>query len=174
VKEKAMRVLILGCGRVGSLLANMLSREGHGVVILDKNADSFRRLEPQFAGEKFTGTGIDEEVLRKAGIESADAFIAVTNGDNTNVMVAQIAQRKFRVPRVIARVYDPIRAQTYQQHGLETLCTSIIGTGVLHDLLLGQPQKSLEDYVNMSPAVGATLPQLEDGKPFSGSGKEEA
>jgi trk system potassium uptake protein TrkA len=168
-----MRVLILGCGRVGSLLANMLSREGHAVVVLDKNADSFRRLEPQFAGEKFAGTGIDEDVLRKAGIESADAFIAVTNGDNTNVMVAQIAQRKFRVPRVIARVYDPIRAQTYQQHGLETICTSIIGTGVLHDLLLGEPQKSLDDYLKMSPAVGSTFPHLEDGEPFSGE-KEEA
>jgi trk system potassium uptake protein len=166
-----MRVLILGCGRVGSLLANRFSREGHAVVIIDKNADSFRRLDPQFDGEKIAGTGIDEDVLRKAGIESADAFVAVTNGDNTNAMVAQIAQRIFRVPRVIARVYDPIRAQTYQQHGLETLCTSIIGSGVLHDLLLGQPQKALDDYIKMSPMIEPALPQPE---PFSRAGKEEA
>ena len=99
--------------------------------------------------------------MRQAGIESADAFVAVTNGDNTNVMAAQIAQRRFHVPRVIARVYDPIRAQTYRQFGLETICTSIIGTGVIRDLLLGEPQKRLEDYVTMESAVADTLPRLE-------------
>lgn len=156
-----MRVIIMGCGRMGALLANNLSRAGHAVVIIDKNADSFRRLEPGFAGQKITGLGMNDEVLLRAGIDNADAFVAVTNGDNTNVMAAQIAQRIFKVPRVIVRVYDPIRAQTYRSFGLETVCTSIIGMGVIRDVLLGNPQRRIEEYLEMGPAVEDMLPRTE-------------
>ena len=156
-----MRIVILGCGRMGSLLANVMSRAGHSIVIIDKNTDSFRRLEPGYAGEKVTGMGIEEETLRRAGVDNADAFIAVTNGDNTNVMAAQIAQYRFQVPRVIVRVYDPIRAQTYRKFGLETICSSIIGVGVIRDLVLGQPQRPIDEYLAMGAEVDDILPRLE-------------
>jgi len=162
-----MRLVILGCGRVGSLLASMMSRAGHEVAIIDKNAEAFGRLEPGYGGERITGMGIDEEVLRRAGIERADAFVAVTNGDNTNVMAGQIAHQRFHVPRVIVRLYDPIRAQTYRKFGLETLCTSIIGAGIIHDLLLAVPQKRIEEYLEMAAAVEEVLPHLESETPSS-------
>jgi len=157
-----MRVVILGCGRVGSLLAGMFDRAGHEVVIIDKNADAFWRLDPTYGGEKITGMGMDEEILRRAGLDRAEAFIAVTNGDNTNVMAGQIAQRRFGVPRVIVRLYDPIRAQTYRKFNLETICTSLIGAGVIHDLLMKKPQKKIEEYLEMGEGVKEVFPGLED------------
>jgi trk system potassium uptake protein TrkA len=169
-----MRVVILGCGRVGALLANMLDRAGHEVAIIDQNADSFWRLDADYGGEKITGFGLDEEILRIAGSDRAEAFVAVTNGDNTNVMAGQIAQRRFNVPRVIVRLYDPIRAQTYRKFGLETLCTSIIGAGIISDLLLGSPQKRLEEYIKMGPSVKHIFPDLEEEEaPSSKAGQEE-
>ena len=165
-----MQVIIVGCGRVGALLSNMLDRAGHQVTILDKNADSFRRLDPEFRGEKMTGTGMDEDVLKRAGIDRAEAFIAVTNGDNTNVMAGQIAQRRFRVPRVIVRVYDPIRAKTYRQFGLETICSSIIGAGAIHDLLMGKAQRRIEDYLEMGAAVNDIIPDSESESAASAGG----
>ena len=156
-----MKIVILGCGRVGALLANMFDRAGHDVTIIDKNPDAFGRLDPGYDGEKIIGMGMDEEVLQRAGLNSADAFIAVTNGDNTNVMAGQIAQRRFEVPRVIVRLYDPIRAQTYREFGLEVICTSLIGAGVVRDLLLGEPQKRIEDYLEMGQVVREIVPDIE-------------
>jgi trk system potassium uptake protein TrkA len=104
-----MYIVILGCGRTGAFLAKRLVAEGHRVAIIDRNASSFKRLGRDFPGETVAGTGIDEDVLRRAGIENAQAFIAVTNGDNTNVMAAQVAREVFGVPRVICRIYDPLR-----------------------------------------------------------------
>lgn len=158
-----MRVVILGCGRMGSILANTMSRAGHSVVIIDKSPESFRRLEPGYTGEKVSGMGIDEEVLLRAGIDNADAFIAVTNGDNTNVMAAQVALHRFQVPRVIARVYDPIRAQTYKKFGLEIICTSIIGAGTIRDLILGEKQRTISTYLEMETEIEDLFPQLEIG-----------
>ncbi|MBI2845146.1 MAG: TrkA family potassium uptake protein, partial [Chloroflexi bacterium] len=104
-----MRVVILGCGRVGSHLAKMLVAAGHQVAIIDKNSAAFNRLPSDFPANMVLGNGIDEDVLKRAGIEKADAFVATTNGDNTNVMSSQIAKEIFGVKKVIARIYDPLR-----------------------------------------------------------------
>jgi trk/ktr system potassium uptake protein len=122
-----MRIIILGCGRVGIYLAQALDEAGHDVTVIDRNRDAFAKLGSGYGGKMVLGTGIDEDVLRKAGIEKADSFVAVTNGDNTNAMAAQIAKQVFHVPRVIARLYDPIREETYRLLGLETVCSTIMG-----------------------------------------------
>ncbi len=122
-----MHVIIVGCGRVGSTLAQQLIQSGHQVTIVDLNQDAFLRLGSDFQGTLVLGTGIDEDVLRKAGIENADAFVAVTNRDNTNAMASQIAKEIFHVPRVIARLYDPIREETYRTLGLDTVSPTRIG-----------------------------------------------
>lgn len=146
-----MRIVILGCGRVGSTLAAMLTREGHQVSIIDRDQGAFdkavQRLGPDFTGETVRGVGIDEDALRQAGIEQADAFIAVTSGDNTNIVAAQIARRHFHTPKVLARVYDPIRAEAYRQVGVETICTTTIDAGVFHDLLLGRALPNVRQYL---------------------------
>ena len=130
-----MKVVILGCGRVGARLATQLDAEGHEVTIIDRNQDSFARLGPDYSGEMVLGTGIDEDVLRRAGIEGAQAFIAVTNGDNTNAMAAQIAHLIFNVPRVVARLYDPIRDETYKTLGLETVSPTNIGVQRIMEMI---------------------------------------
>ncbi|MCL5263828.1 MAG: TrkA family potassium uptake protein [Chloroflexi bacterium] len=133
-----MRVIILGCGRVGSKLATTLDSEGHEVIIIDLNADQFRRLGSEFKGTAMVGTGIDEDVLLRAGIEQADAFVAVTNGDNTNIMSSEIARAIFNVPKVITRIYDPVRQETYRGLGLETICPTIIGAKAIKNVLEGK------------------------------------
>ena len=130
-----MKVVILGCGRVGATLANMLDKEGHQVVVVDYSSDSFRRLDSRFSGETLIGNGVDEEILMRAGIKDADAFIAVTNGDNRNIMASQIAKEIFNVKKVICRIYDPIRESTYSELGLETFCPTTIGAQMLFDAL---------------------------------------
>ncbi|MDO8681858.1 MAG: NAD-binding protein [Armatimonadota bacterium] len=143
-----MKVVILGCGRVGSTMARMLSREGHSVTIIDWNADSFRRLgsEPDPNIRTIVGSGTEVDVLKKAGIETADAFVAVTNGDNTNIMSVQIAKEIFKAPKVLARIYDPVRATAYHQLGIETLCTTSIGAGLMTDFLLGKEPRPVLEY----------------------------
>ena len=141
-----MNVVILGCGRIGSNLARSMARDGHKVAIIDQNDDAFRRLGPDFAGETVRGNGIDEAVLRRSGIEQADAFAAVTNGDNTNIMSVQIAKEKFRVPKVIARIYDPIRAYAYRELGIETICTTVIGARLMKDYLVGKEWGMASEY----------------------------
>jgi len=127
-----MKVLIVGCGRVGSTLARQLDAEGHQVTIIDERMSAFRRLGDDFKGEAIVGTGIDESVLRRAGIENADCFASVTNGDNRNIMAAQIAKVVFNVPRVITRIYDPIREEVYREMGLETVCSTRIISELVH------------------------------------------
>lgn len=131
-----MHIIILGCGRLGAHLARRLDREGHAVTIVDRNGESFARLGSDFRGTMVLGTGIDQDILRRAGIEQADAFIAVTNGDNTNAMAAEIAKLVFHVPRVVARLYDPVREDTYHTLGLmETVCPTIIGADKIHEIV---------------------------------------
>ncbi len=130
-----MKVVILGCGRVGATLANMLDKAGHQVLVVDYSSDSFRRLDTRFSGETLIGNGVDEEILMRAGIKDADAFIAVTNGDNRNIMASQIAKEIFNVKKVICRIYDPIRESTYSELGLETFCPTKIGAQMLFDAL---------------------------------------
>ncbi|MCH8864409.1 MAG: TrkA family potassium uptake protein [Chloroflexi bacterium] len=121
-----MKVLIMGCGRVGAQLAGLLDAESYKVTVLDISASSFRRLEPTFGGTALVGNGIDEEMLRRAGIEETDIFVALTQGDNRNVMAAQIAKHIFKVPRVICRIYDPLRQELYDTLGLEAFSPTTI------------------------------------------------
>jgi trk system potassium uptake protein TrkA len=130
-----MRVVIMGCGRVGSLLAAQLHREGHEVGIIDMSQKSFRRLPDDFRGLAVIGTGIDEDVLRAAGIEGADAFVAVTEGDNRNIMAAQVAREIFGVPEVVARIYDPGREAIYRELGLDTICPTTVVCSLIQDRL---------------------------------------
>lgn len=130
-----MRVVIMGCGRVGATLATLMDQAGHDVTVLDSNPESFQRLDPKFRGEKIVGNGVDEEVLRRAGLEHADAFAAVTNGDNRNIMASQIAKEIFHLKKVVCRIYDPIRQSTYNELGLETICPTTIGSEMLFKAL---------------------------------------
>jgi trk system potassium uptake protein TrkA len=131
-----MYVIIVGCGRVGSELAKLLAGEGHNVVIVDKNRVSFERLGGTFNGLTVVGNGYDPGLLKKAGIEKADAFCAVTNGDNTNLVSAQVAKKIFNVPKVIARVYDPQRAHIYSALGLDIISGTILFAAMLRDKII--------------------------------------
>ena len=133
-----MNIVIMGCGRVGAQLAAMLDEEGHKVTILDRDAYSFRRLPANFRGTALVGDGTDEDILIRAGIEEAHAFVAVTQGDNRNVMASQIAKHIFNVPKVACRVYDPLREEMYHALGLETISPTTVGSKLLKDLIMGQ------------------------------------
>src|SRR3954468_19823191 len=113
----------MGCGRVGSTLARSLEERNHTVSVIDSVPDSFRRLGPGFNGDKITGYGFDQEVLEKAGIRRADAFAAVSSGDNSNIIAARVARETFGVERVVARIYDPKRAEVYERLGIPTVAT---------------------------------------------------
>ena len=130
-----MKVVIMGCGRVGAQLAGLLDTEGHTVTVLDNNADSFRRLPSDFSGTALVGNGLDQEVLKRAGIEEADVFVVVTQGDNRNVMAAQIAQHIFNVPRIICRIYDPLRRELYSTLGIEAFSPTTIFAQMLKEKL---------------------------------------
>ncbi|MDQ3326943.1 MAG: TrkA family potassium uptake protein [Chloroflexota bacterium] len=142
-----MRVVILGCGRVGSTLARELDAEGHEVTVIDRNQQQFQRLGPDFGGVTVRGTGIDEDVLLRAGIEEADVFVAMTNGDNTSIMASQIVQEVFEVPHVVTRIYDPVREQLYRSLGLDTICPTT--------LIAGMVQKKLVDRASGTSREGA-------------------
>lgn len=131
-----MYIIILGCGRVGSELAQILSREGHNVVLIDKNAESFRRLGGTFNGLTLQGNGFEPELLIAAGIKKADVFCAVTNGDNTNIMAAQVAKKMFNVPKVITRIYDPKRAGIYKALGLDIISGTVLFASMIRDKII--------------------------------------
>jgi len=131
-----MHVIIVGCGRVGSELAKLLAGEGHNVVIVDRNPASFERLGGTFNGLTVVGNGFDLNLLKQAGIEKADAFCSLTNGDNTNLVSAQVAKRIFDVPKVIARVYDPQRARIYSALGLDIISGTILFAAMLRDKII--------------------------------------
>ena len=132
-----MNVVIMGCGRVGAQLAALLDEDGHKVTILDIDTYSFRRLPSAFKGTPLVGDGTDDESLKKAGIEEADAFVAVTQGDNRNVMAAQIAKDVFNVPKVVCRIYDPLREELYHTLGLDTISPTKVGAQLLRDKVVG-------------------------------------
>ncbi len=118
-----MHIVIMGCGRVGSTLAHILEEQGHTVAIIDQDREAFRKLRSGFKGKRITGIGFDQDVLIEAGIEEADAFAAVSSGDNSNVIAARVARESFGVERVAARIYDPRRAEVYQRLGIPTVAT---------------------------------------------------
>jgi trk system potassium uptake protein len=133
-----MKVVIMGCGRVGAALATMLFKDGHEVTVLDTRSDAFRRLPPEFKGKRQVGNGIDQDILARIGVGEADAFIAVTQGDNRNVMATQMAKHLFGVPRTLCRIYDPIREEIYRGLGLETISPTLVGASLLRDTLYGE------------------------------------
>ncbi|MFH1777358.1 MAG: TrkA family potassium uptake protein [Candidatus Omnitrophota bacterium] len=131
-----MYIIIVGCSRVGSELAALLSAEGHNVVIIDRDPKALRRLGANFNGQTIIGNGFALELLKSAGIEKADAFCAVTNGDNTNLMAAQVAKKIFNVPKVVTRVYDPHRADIYKLLGIEVISGTILFASMLRDKII--------------------------------------
>jgi trk system potassium uptake protein len=119
-----VRVIIMGCGRVGILLTQELSKQGHEVTVIDKNPAAFSRLPPGFEARTIVGIGFDREVLEDAGIKEADAFLAVSSGDNSNIVSARVARETYHVPKVIARIYDPMRADIYERLNIPTVSTT--------------------------------------------------
>jgi trk system potassium uptake protein TrkA len=130
-----MKVIIMGCGRVGSEFAAILDREGHQVTVLDIDPDSFAQLPPDFGGSVVVGNGIDQDVLQRVGVGEADAFVAVTPGDNRNVMASQMAMHLFGVRKVICRIFDPIREEMYHNLGMETISPTRGVAGLLKEAL---------------------------------------
>lgn len=171
-----MKVVILGCGRVGAKLAELLEAEGHDVAMVDKDKSAYTRLE-HFTGKKLLGNGIDVDILKRAGIEKADAFAAVTNGDNTNLMTAQIAEKIFNVPKVVCRVNDPRRAGLYYDLGLQTVCSTTVGARMIRNILanptvlrkyhLGDGTAEAVEIKVGKKAVGKMVSEIEVPKEFS-------
>lgn len=128
-----MKIIIMGCGRVGGLLAKLLDADGHDITVVDRDPDSFQKLSSDFRGKALLGNGVDEETLIKAGIEQADVFVATTQGDNRNVMSAQIAKHIFNVPKAICRIYDPLRRDMYETLGLTTISPTTIFANILKE-----------------------------------------
>jgi trk system potassium uptake protein TrkA len=120
-----VKVVIVGCSRLGARLAGTMDREGHSVTIIDVDSTAFRRLPSSFSGSTVIGTGIDEDILLSAGTDTADVFIAATNGDNRNIMATQLAKHAFNVDQVLCRIYDPVRAETYRSLGIDTICPTV-------------------------------------------------
>jgi trk system potassium uptake protein TrkA len=140
-------VLIVGCGRVGSAIAKRMIRQGHEVSVLDESPEAHALLEHDMdqtwedAGGRFTvGTALEVEALTAGGIEQADVVVCSTNGDNTNIVVAQLAKKRFQVPKVVVRVLDPYRAEWYHQQGLHTVCPTQLAIDMLSEAVIGEPE----------------------------------
>jgi len=146
-----VHVVIMGCGRLGSTLAHNLDGRGHSVAVIDQNSDAFRRLGSEFGGITVTGIGFDRDVLRAAGIERADAFAAVSSGDNSNIIAARVARETFGIENVVARIYDPRRAAIYQRVGIATVATVAWTTErVLRRIL---PSEAAVEWIDPSARV---------------------
>ncbi|HEX7405732.1 MAG TPA: TrkA family potassium uptake protein [Candidatus Nanopelagicaceae bacterium] len=137
-----MHVVIMGCGRVGSSLANELESAGHSVAIIDQSREAFRRLGANFNGRTVTGMGFDRDTLIEAGIETAEAFAAVSNGDNSNILAARVARETYGVKNVVARIYDPGRAEIYQRLGIPTVATVLWTSDQIMRRLLPEGSRS--------------------------------
>lgn len=127
-----MKILIVGCGRVGSTLANLYDKTGHEVSVVDEDEGAAMRLEPEFRGSFFKGVGLDVRVLRDAGIEDTEVCLVATDGDNTNLVVAQIAREQFHIPCVVVRVFDPNRAKFFEARGLKVICPVALTADLMH------------------------------------------
>lgn len=164
-------MVIMGCGRVGSMVAIELDGRGHDVVVIDRDPDAFRRLGPDFGGTTVTGVGFDWDTLREAGVETTNAFVAVSSGDNSNIVSARVAREDFNVGTVVARIYDPRRAEIYQRLGIPTVATvRWTADRILRRLLPGGIHEDYRDpsgnvqmaEVTVSPTwVGQTYGRLE-------------
>jgi trk system potassium uptake protein len=159
-----MRYLIVGCGRVGSALAKLLDADGHEVIVVDENPAAFKRLGQKFKGHEVVGTGIDFDVLKRAGASTADGFVAVTNGDNRNIMAALIAQRMFKIKRIVARIYDPPRGQMYRELGVETVCPTTVGAKLIRDVLINAPWEAQSFEFGKLTSLSAIVGAADAGK----------
>ena len=146
-----MYAIIVGCGRVGSELAKLLSKEGHNVLVIDKNPESFNRLGKKFNGLTLVGNGFDIELLKEAGINKANAFCSVTNSDNTNIISSQVAKKIFNIPKVIARIYDPHRAEIYKSLGLNIISGTVLFAAMIRDKLI---EEKFSSYLLESGDLG--------------------
>lgn len=145
-----MQVVIIGCGKVGAKLAQVLSEEGNEIVIVSNDPKAFKNLPPDFDGVTLTGVPIDQDVLKMAGIENADVLVAVTEDDNVNIMVCQVAKEIFKVPKVVARIYNPAREHVFHQFGLETICPTDITVNVMRAMLESNTDVSTHNIGNTS------------------------
>jgi len=145
-----VKIVIVGCGRVGASAADQYDRAGHEVIVLDSSTSAFDRLPSSFGGRAIRGDGTDEDVLRRAGAEGADVFLALTEGDNRNVMSAQLAIEALEVRRVIAKINDPVRAAAYAELGIATLCR----TGLMVDAMDGFLELPLSGLPGLNPPSG--------------------
>jgi len=157
-----MRVIIMGCGRVGSELSHELLGAGHEVVVIDKNAEAFFRYPPGDGAQTVVGLGFDRDVLEEAGIEQADAFVAVSSGDNSNIVSARVALENYHVPKVVARIYDPRRADIYERLNIPTVATTTWGVKQIQLMLLHDRQEIREalgggDLLRMRIPVSAHM-----------------
>ncbi len=165
-----MRVIIVGCGRVGANLANALSAERHTVVVIDRNPLSFGRLSREFNGQMLTGVGFDRDILLKADIEGADALAATTDSDNVNIVVAVTAKETFKVPRVVARIYDPEAAEIYRREGIPTVTPTLLAANTMKAMIahpqltivsaLGSGEVKFLEVEATKPLVGRTIQDL--------------
>lgn len=155
-----MYVIIVGCGRVGSELAKLLSGEGNNIVVIDKQQSSFDRLGGTFNGLTMVGNGFDLSLLKQAGVEKADAFCAVTNGDNTNLISAQVAKKIFKVPKVIARVYDPQRAHIYSALGLDIISGTVLFAAMIRDKVI---ESRFSSYLIETKELGIIEIEVKNG-----------
>ncbi|MDD5669483.1 MAG: TrkA family potassium uptake protein [Candidatus Omnitrophica bacterium] len=154
-----MLVIIVGCGRVGAEVAKLLSNEGHDVVVIDKQQAALERLGNTFNGISLVGSGFDLELLKQVNIEKADVFCSVTNGDNTNLVAAQIAKKIFNVPKVIARVYDPQRAHIYAALGLDVISGTMLFAAMLRDKIV---ESRFSSYLIESKDLGVIEIDVKD------------
>lgn len=155
-----MNIIVVGCGRVGSELASALEALGHGVTVVDKSAAAFRRLPADFGGATVVGVGFDRATLTEAGIDRADAVAAVTNGDNSNILIARVARETFGVDNVAARIYDPRRAEIYQRLGITTVATVAWATDQILRRLL--PGRQRPDWIDASGEICLVERRLPD------------
>lgn len=160
-----MKIVILGCGRQGSTVASDLAAQGHDVCIIDMDSTQFWRLGPDYKGRKVVGNGTEQDTLRRAGIESADVFLAITQGDNRNIMASEIARVLFNVPQVHTRIKDPQRAECFAQQGLLTFCTTVLASAHVEQAILSHgnaqaPGPSAPPVPSHTPA--ATGPALSE------------
>jgi len=175
VCSSLVHVVIVGCGRVGSTLARELEQGGHSVAVVDRKPEAFKRLGERFAGQAIAGIGFDRDVLRSAGIERAAAVAAVTNGDNSNILVARVARENFGVPRVVARIYDPRRAEIYERLGIATVATvKWTSERILRRILPDLPAVEWTDPSFAVVLVERSLPDAFVGRPVLETGTATA
>ena len=143
-KPDGRKVIILGCGRVGAELARLLDQDGHDVTIVDPSVEAFRRLAPGFQGTIMAGDGLDEDTLRRAGVDAADALISLMDGDNHNIMASQIARHVHNVATVISQIKDPLRGEAYDALGIESISPTIVGADKIREVM-GAPASGSVD-----------------------------